>query len=89
MNLTLGGNITSQVPVSLLKDGTGDLILTGKNTFTGSLTVIDSETTPIIFPAGGFDPGLFNVVANFDVSGVMVLNPTAGSSNEVIGWFRL
>jgi autotransporter-associated beta strand protein len=44
-----------------------------------SLTVIDSGSTPIIFPVGGFDPSLFSVTTDFPVTGLSVLNPTPGT----------
>lgn len=43
-----------------------------------SLTILDSGATPIAFP-GGFDPTLFSVTADFAVTGLTVLNPTAGT----------
>ncbi|HEY1375715.1 MAG TPA: autotransporter-associated beta strand repeat-containing protein, partial [Gemmataceae bacterium] len=55
-------------------------------TFTGvsghtpySLVVMDSGSTPIVFPAGGFSPSLFSVTANFGTdAGFTVTNPAAG-----------
>jgi hypothetical protein len=43
-----------------------------------SLTVLDSGSTPIVFP-GAFDPSLFSVVTTFPVSGLSVAHPTAGT----------
>jgi autotransporter-associated beta strand protein len=44
-----------------------------------SLTVLDSGATPLTFPGGGFDPALFGVTTNFEMTGVSVSNPTPGS----------
>jgi autotransporter-associated beta strand protein len=55
-----------------------NVYLTGLGTVTAgapySLTII-SGTNQIMFPAAGFDPGLFSVTADFAMTGLTVLNP--------------
>jgi autotransporter-associated beta strand protein len=97
-NLTLGGNITSQTnAATLLKDGAGDLVLTGVNTFTGGFqngisgpavrgTATASATNSgrtILTGANGSMPVAASVLSL--VGGEVVLDNSAAVNNNRIG----
>lgn len=80
LNVTGGGTadlsgLSPAAPMRVYLTAAGDVT---PNTLY-SLTVIDSGSTPIAFPAGGFDASLFSVTADFPISGLSVLHPTPGT----------
>jgi hypothetical protein len=80
LNVTGGGTadlsgLSASAPLAIYLTGTGGLALGTPY----SLRFLDTGSAPITFPGGGFDPNLFSVIANFDLTAVSIVNPSSGA----------